>query len=145
LRRAVSAAYYALFHLLIDAATKQFAGAGPSLSGIRHVLARGYNHAEMAAASKSFAGGALPASVQSATGHAPVPVDLQTVADVFRRLQEARHEADYNLAKPWTRSEVLIIVDDAAAAFAAWRRVRHDPMAILYLGLLGSHDSVRRR
>lgn len=145
LRRAVSAAYYALFHLLVDAATKPFAGGGSQFAGLRHLLARGYEHRTMVEASKSFGGGTLPAAIRQTIGPSVVPADLRFVAESFVLLQQSRHDADYNLALTWTRADTLVLVNRAAAAYTAWRRVRQDPMAILYLGLLSSHDSLRRR
>lgn len=50
LRRAVSTAYYALFHLLIEDATKHWSGHGNSRAG----LARAFEHANMDRASGAF-------------------------------------------------------------------------------------------
>jgi hypothetical protein len=50
LRRAVSTAYYALFHLLIEDATKRWSGHKNSRIG----LARAFEHSNMDRASKAF-------------------------------------------------------------------------------------------
>ena len=46
LRRAVSAAYYALFHLLIHEATRMMVS-GSSLGSLRTLVARAFAHATM--------------------------------------------------------------------------------------------------
>jgi len=145
LRRSVSASYYALCHLLIDAATKRVVGGRNDLAAPRRVLARGYDHRGMVDASKAFASGTLPVAITAAWPTAAIPRDLQVVASAFVQLQQARHDADYNLAKAWSRSDALAQYRRASQAFAAWGRVRRDAMAVLYLGLLGNHGALRRR
>ncbi|MBX3249073.1 MAG: hypothetical protein KF901_17980 [Myxococcales bacterium] len=48
-------------------------------------------------------------------------------------LQEERHEADYNLSKTPTRSEVLTGVARARHAVAAWKLVKGSAEADAYL------------
>jgi hypothetical protein len=92
------------------------------------------SHAEMKKASSSFryGAGSLPKTVLPylPTG---VPVDLTLVATAFFQLQEARHEADYNLAPRYSREEAEQVVALAETAFAAWKRVRATPEARVYL------------
>lgn len=45
------------------------------------------------------------------------------VASAFALLQEARHEADYDLARVFTRVEVEALVARAGAAFKSWAAV----------------------
>jgi hypothetical protein len=60
LRRAVSTAYYALFHFLVHEACRFFVGAQPAQSTLRGVLARSFDHTAMKKAATSFASGNLP-------------------------------------------------------------------------------------
>lgn len=145
LRRALSTAYYALFHLLVDAAAKQVLGAADAVQAARQVIARGYQHGQMASVCRSFSGGTLPRFVAEITGPLPVPADLQTVAETFVRLQERRHQADYALAERFIRGEVVLALRSVDQAFSAWRRIHRDPLARLMLALLTTHDSARRR
>ena len=55
LRRAVSAAYYALFHLLVADGAKRLSPAKPD--GLSLVIQRAFNHGEMRNVCKSFADG----------------------------------------------------------------------------------------
>src|SRR5689334_12165424 len=66
LRRAVSAAYYAVFHWLVDASSAYLAGAGREERRLRHALARTFSHSEMVQACRSFQAGygGLPVHLQ---------------------------------------------------------------------------------
>lgn len=131
LRRAVSAAYYALFHLLIRDATVLLITPQP----VRARFARAFDHAEMKQASQAFAS-ATPTKVVTLTGGLLIPTELQQVASTFVALQEARHEADYNLATVFTRLEVNNLVARVRQAFQDWSAVRTDPAAQMYLAAL---------
>jgi uncharacterized protein (UPF0332 family) len=131
LRRAISTAYYALFHLLLDEATKMLAS-DPSL---RRLIGRAFIHDEMRQASISFRSAGLPPHVDAVCG-VPVPPELQHVAEVFVELQEARHEADYNLDRTFIRGNARYLVDRAEQAFRAWERIRSEPIAKVYLASL---------
>lgn len=51
-------------------------------------------------------------------------------------LQEARHDADYNLLKRYTRSEAESLVEPASEAFEDWRTIYKGDDARLYLTCL---------
>ena len=124
LRRAVSTAYYALFHLLISEATRNWKHGGQ-----RAVLARLFDHGKMKAASLH------EAQTESR------PAQLRQVAKAFVDLQKNRHDADYDNARVWTRSDTLDQVASAEAAFATWRAIRDRPEAQSYLlSLLGKRS-----
>ncbi len=59
--------------------------------------------------------------------------DLKNVADAFASLQEARHIADYDGSRKWSRTEVLGIVKQADTAFMIWRTIRNEMIAQDYL------------
>ena len=133
LRRAISAAYYALFHLLIQEATAALV-ARPEL---RPRFARAFDHTDMRSASRAFATpNPQPAQLTTLTGGAPVPVAVQDVAAAFVVLQDARHEADYNLDRSFTRLHSTNLVAQAAQAFTTWQTIRTDPVARTYLAAL---------
>lgn len=60
LRRAVSSAYYALFHLL----TEEAAGLYASEGGLIARVCRTHNHADMKKVSMQFGGSRLPKAIQ---------------------------------------------------------------------------------
>jgi uncharacterized protein (UPF0332 family) len=134
LRRGVSTAYYALFHLLVDAACNRLvSGSGTSREQLRHVLARAFSHAEMKKVSVSFAGGTLKDEWKDGAGVANVPVDLRGVARAFVELQEARHEADYDMRRNFTRQEANDLVARCESAFTSWTSCRKSHIADTYL------------
>ncbi len=63
-------------------------------------------------------------------------VPMRTFTRAFVALQEARHEADYDLAADYTRSEALDLLEQARAAFLAWRSVRISDEANVFLAAL---------
>jgi uncharacterized protein (UPF0332 family) len=125
LRRAISTAYYALFHLLVQETAQLVVGRGKD-AALLPLVGRALEHSEMRKVSAAFrhgSVGSLP-EVLRPLFTAPFPTDLADVADAFSALQKARHEADYNLAPKYSRSEAEALVESAETAFAAWRRVR---------------------
>jgi hypothetical protein len=80
LRRAISSAYYALFHLLVDAATR-FIATG-SRDGLRRQLARNFDNAAMKSASQAFAAANGKHPWVYALGRPP-SMDLVDVASAF--------------------------------------------------------------
>jgi uncharacterized protein (UPF0332 family) len=147
LRRAISTAYYAVFHLLIHAAATGFAR-GPERIKLRNLLSRTFDHGEMKSACDWFCAISfpqcvtgiwpvlVPRSTSGSTPRRPIPSDLHQVADAFRQLQAKRHKADYAVNKRFTRTEAIEEVNRATDAFAAWARIRRDPMARLFLTCL---------
>jgi hypothetical protein len=89
----------------------------------------------MKAASKAFSN-PLPNQLAGLTGGTPIPDDLQTVAATFVALQEARHEADYDISRRFTRFEVDNLVDRVAQAFQLWQGIKTEPTAQMYLAAL---------
>lgn len=83
LRRAVSTAYYALFHLLIDEAVSKWA-----VERQRSVLARGVEHSRIKRVCDEI--------LKNFKSGAPIPEDLRYVAETFMQLQHQRHLADYD-------------------------------------------------
>ncbi|HZL27709.1 MAG TPA: hypothetical protein VFC39_14380 [Acidobacteriaceae bacterium] len=63
---------------------------------------------------------------------APVSVDLQSIARAFVRLQEARHDADYDLESSWTKFTAQELVEVAKNAFESWARIRRSHEANVF-------------
>jgi len=76
IRRAISASYYAVFHLLSAAVAEQVSPDLPA--GLRECTQRALSHSQMFV---------LPN---------PISAELASVASDFQELQEARHAADYD-------------------------------------------------
>jgi len=138
LRRAVSTAYYALFHLLIHEATLNWKKVDQ-----RALLARFFEHGKMKTASEKQVG-ECKRYINSNPPPPPSPdldcaMHLQRVADTFFQAQQQRHTADYDNSTTWTRTDVITLIDGVDAAFRSWRTIREKPTAQAYLiSLLGN-------
>lgn len=127
LRRAVSTAYYALFHLLVeDTGQRWQGGTKASEAGLQRAL----DHGPMRQVSMQFS---TPNWTDWRGSVNVVPLQLRRVAGTFADLQEDRHIADYNNQEPWTNTEVQEILIGVALAFQDWHSIRTDPMAGNYL------------
>ena len=135
LRRSVSTAYYALFHLLTAEATSNW-----KHTESRAELGRLFEHRKMKSASRGKRA-ELEAYFKKNPVKSPELVvfkHLHTVTNVFIQVQQKREEADYDTAKEWNQTEVLKQIDSVAAAFESWRAIREEPVAQAYLvSLLG--------
>ena len=142
LRRAVSASYYALFHLLVDEATRlMFSGHGRA--PLRPVAARAFRHSTMKALAKQFATPGVPAKLAPALGAQPIQPALVDVATTFQELQQARHEADYDLSRRFTRPEVILLIDLTQQAFDDWQSVRGTLQADTFLAGLLTYSNIQ--
>lgn len=117
LRRAVSAAYYAVFHFLVDEACRAQLGAQHQQAGYRNALARAFGHTTMRAACSSFRSGTLKPVVTKSLpltgGKYPILAPIQNLAGTFVELQEKRHLADYDRAERFRRSDVQALIEQA--------------------------------
>ncbi len=124
LRRSVSAAYYAVFHLLISETVSNW-----SRDSSRNGLARMFEHRVMAKASERVISAAFPFS-----GEDPLVVaKLRAVAHAFGQLQDKRHTADYDTASNWTHAQAMSVVQIAHTAFADWHAIKNEKIAQDYL------------
>lgn len=128
LRRALSAAYYAIFHYLVNEACRIQIGTQHAQSPFRHVLGRAFTHVTMKQACASFGGGMLKASVakglpSGAVGYYSIPPEIRSLARMFVDLQDRRHLADYDLAERFTRSDVLIMIENAKRHVTAFAQL----------------------
>jgi hypothetical protein len=145
LRRSVSAAYYALFHLLVAEGAKRISPNKPV--GLSLVIQRSFNHGEMRNVCHSFVLGHVAAikpnqkpenivNPPEATRRLiSLPLDprLFNLTQAFIALQEARHEADYNPEKQWNRLAVLGHVKTAQDAFSDWAAIRTDETTTVFI------------
>jgi uncharacterized protein (UPF0332 family) len=126
LRRAISTAYYALFHLLVQEAVQGWSGSPAARLGLERTL----EHRNMRDVSGTIYQGSWKGW---STPRISVPAELKDVAKTFFDLQEWRHEADYDNAKTWTADDVRGKVARASAAFQNWQKIRTDPATNEYL------------
>lgn len=149
-RRAVSAAYYALFHgislaaarhVLPDSASDDEARRGARWTTHRDIRAVCDAVSACAATTGTLARGNTPKglstraeaiwlalSTPSGAGRvAAVPADLEVVADAFTTLQAARHSADYDHLASFPKATTIRYVEDAAEAVTRLEANLGDP------------------
>lgn len=114
LRRAVSTAYYALFHRLIDDAVANW-----TIERQRSDLARAFEHGRMKAVCKNLV------DKKPRTD----PEALIAVANNFIKLRDHRERADYVNSVVWTPAQVDEVLLLASEAFVEWDLVHTKPEA----------------
>jgi hypothetical protein len=91
----------------------------------------------------------MPQAVTGAYGPIVVPPELRRVAQAFRDLQEARHEADYGTHRVWTKTEAITEVERAEQAFHDWRAIHRRapaaPVVRLFLAWLSFQKKLQAR
>jgi len=116
LRRAVSTAYYALFHLLVEAAAVRWSGSPEAQTGMQ----RGFQHGAMKSVSQQF----VNQSWRDWHGiQQSVPVAIREIASAFIDLQDERHAADYDNHEQWRTLDVKEVLDLARSAFQRWHSI----------------------
>jgi hypothetical protein len=142
LRRAMSTAYYAIFHLLISETSLNW-----NRESLRKMLARVFDHGKMKSASdnkvselNAYFKASPPASPERTTCE-----DLRAVCRAFIEAQQRRHDADYNLFKPCPLKDVQDQIQQVTRAFQAWSRIRDTEIAQVYLiSLLGGYGEKKQ-
>jgi hypothetical protein len=139
-RRAISTAYYALFHFLVDSSVGRLA----EHEKLRDRLKRCFDHADMKLASEAFS-----QSTDRAKGlvAGPIPDEVQFVAKAFVELQKERHLADYS---PTWDPQMLVVrafvcITMAQAAFVSWSSIQDHPAAEAYLIALLTWNKIGKR
>jgi hypothetical protein len=129
LRRAISTAYYALFHELVTDGAARVSRAGRN-GAAWSLVTRKFEHATMDRVSKAIVAGTAD-WVRQASLHSAR--DVVAVADAFVSLQGERHAADYDLGVSFTRVRALEAIEKTNQAFDAWARARKTEAANYYL------------
>jgi hypothetical protein len=131
LRRSISAAYYALFHRLIDDGVSRFA-VGASQPD---ALGRAFGHTDMKKVCQLVLKSPLPQQVRPLLGDSIAP-ELARVAETFVWLQDQRHLADYDCARVFDKSEARDALGRVEEAFRDWDQVRSTPAGQVFMVLL---------
>ena len=127
LRRALSTAYYAMFHALCRSNAETLIGSAQAMQGAESWVwaYRALDH--------------RPAKNKMAEyrPNGQIHQDIASFSQVFSNLQEHRHDADYDPLKVYTRYEVDTLIDQAEAAIETFEAVpahdRRDLAAYLLL------------
>ena len=107
------------------------------------MVARAFVHAEMKKVAQQFSGGTVSEKLRPGMNGQAVQAELARVAATFVDLQQARHEADYDTIRRFTRQDVIDLVDRADQAFGDWRIVRRSIQADVFLAGLLAFGNMR--
>jgi uncharacterized protein (UPF0332 family) len=137
LRRAVSTAYYALFHLLVSETTLNW-----SRVEMRSALGRLFEHGKMKSACdrKVAELNELFKKSQATSPELTVARHLYAISNAFAQAYQQRSNADYETSKEWTQTDVLTQVAAVADAFKSWEAVKNEPTAQTFLFSLLAKD-----
>lgn len=148
LRRAVSGTYYALFHFIVNESTIAWFGSGADRRPLRDIIGRAYTHTQMKEACRSYSGGVLK---QHLLDRLPrgfvVPLEVQSIAQLFVDLKQARHSADYDLspAASLRRADVQLLIDDTEQVIEDWSGAPRGLCHQLFLATMVTWDQIRNR
>jgi uncharacterized protein (UPF0332 family) len=131
LRRATSAAYYALFHLFVNEVIERMVPSEPPILRLR--AARAVQHGEIKQVCIDFRN--PPKKLQPLLGQ-QVSSELRVIAKIFIDLQDDRHTADYDVSVHLSQSAVLNSVTNAETAFDLWKRLRLTSEANIFLAAI---------
>ena len=144
LRRALSSAYYGLFHRLTTAGSMPFAAGGEPL---RFQATRAFSHTAMRKVCDAYVRSPASPFPTGLEKLSPNPPDkrLIGIAFAFARLQEGRHSADYDFSvviEPPYASELVSLAEAALADFNA---IQSLPETTVFLAALLLADRWSRR
>jgi uncharacterized protein (UPF0332 family) len=115
LRRAVSTAYYAAFHLLIADFVANW-----RVPAQRARLGRMFEHRRMSGAVFDIRVKGNPRRIEA---------DIKTLIAKSGQLQKDRYEADYNVSMIWSHTDVVRSLELAGQVFTIWQRIRKEDLA----------------
>ena len=134
LRRAISAAYYGVFHYIITAAADEFVGVTKNTK--RYALVyRSVNHRglrDLCYEAKKPQPSARYSNYAPSNGFGP---NIQAFASPFVELQEKRHSADYDPSKRMKTSDAALAISTARSAIRRFERAS-EPRRKAFLALL---------
>lgn len=130
LRRAISAAYYGVFHIVATAVADQFVGAGRRSTPEYALAYRRIDHKALKALCTDISAGRLSSKYKRFVPAIGFSDDLKTIAIAAVELQEKRIDSDYN-SLIWVKvSDVEALVATPRDAAARFGRLSRDERRI---------------
>ncbi len=139
LRRAVSTAYYALFHKAVSAAAERLVGTDKLHTAAYRLIYRAYDHRRMKEVFTALQASVLRPPYPDRLGRSSVSQELCNFAIAFVTLQEARQLADYHPGFLLLLLDASALVNAAIQAVASFDRIPDDEQRdVLALMLVGA-------
>lgn len=125
IRRAISSAYYALFHAASINAADAVAGTGNRQSERYALVYRSINHSSLSAICDAIAN-ARP-GIQPQGGFS---TNFRAFAKALTELQRERHRADYDPLARFSRTDALVTISTARTAFAHFKTATEEERSV---------------
>jgi len=123
LRRAISNAYYALFHTFATTMADSFVGQKYNREDRYELIYRALNHGPAKNNCKKYIADNPPSA-------------LRDIANDFIELQDARHKADYAPNEQFSQTETRAYIDQSTRSIKSWKRVSMEKRADFLVRLL---------
>lgn len=127
LRRAISAAYYGVFHAVTAAASDLIMTAAKRRSPLYAVVYRSIEHRTIRGLCEDVVKPVLPARYNSYVPAAGFGPDITALSAAFVDLQKKRQSADYDPVPKFGRSDATLAVNIARAAVTRFAAADQEP------------------
>lgn len=121
LRRAISTAYYALFHAVLTAAADDIVGSTQRMDSRYALLYRSIDHRSLRTTCQQMLQKEPPPKYKPHTPPEGFGDDLNSLANAIVELKDKRETADYDPSYRATATDALLAVDTARKALARFR------------------------
>jgi uncharacterized protein (UPF0332 family) len=135
IRRAISAAYYAIFHATITAAADQFVGMTNRDESRYGLLYRSVDHKWLRELCNEVQKSTPSSSFRPYTPSGGFGGDIAAFAAAVVALQVNRHTADYDVMVRMNRSDAVLAIAEARAALGRFDRANQQ-QRLAFLSLL---------
>jgi uncharacterized protein (UPF0332 family) len=133
-RRAISAAYYGIFHAMITKAVDQFVGATNRDKSQFGLVYRSVSHSRLRELCNEVQKSTLSNKYRPYVPSAGFGAHIVAVAEAIVDLQEKRHSADYDVMIRMNRSDAVLAIATARAALGRFDRAsQQEQLAFLSL------------
>lgn len=143
LRRAISSAYYGLFHFVLIAASDEFVGVTLRATGRYALVYRSVSHSWMAELCKEVKKPTLPKMYEPYAPSGGFGPELRSFGTAVVALQERRYSADYDPLARFQASDARFDVSTARAAVQRFDQADIEQRK-LFLTLLVCQPRLRR-
>ena len=117
-RRAISSAYYGIFHAVITKAVDQFVGVTNRDKAHYGLAYRSVSHSRLREVCSGIQRSTPPGKYKPYVPIGGFGSDIIALADTIEALQEKRHSADYDVMIRTNRSDAVLAIATARAALA---------------------------
>lgn len=118
IRRAISAAYYAVFHATISRAADQFVGVTLRNSVEYGLVSRSIDHAAIRRLCEDLQKASLPGKYGAYLPAGGLDAGIMAFAEIFPDLQQQRHAADYDPLLRFVTADARGVIGTARSAIA---------------------------